>query len=293
MADAKANPRPGYRYHLLRGALERYSRNLSELDESQLNEARRQADKTWDIEAQVLRSPEAAEVVVPSQQVDEAMAAVAARYADPEAFANDLAANGLDESSMREALYRELVFDCVMQRVAAKRATVSQIDARLYYEFHPEQFTQPELRAARQILITINDDYAENSRDAALARCERIADQLKGKVNGKRFARLAEQYSECPSALEGGQLGDIRRGQLYPELDSVLFQLREGEVSKPIETEVGFHLIYCERTQPGRKLPFSKVEEKIRAVLDQRNRRNCQKVFLKQLQANKQEEWKG
>lgn len=288
MAEAPFDTRPGYRYHLLRGALERFSRNLADLDESQLTAARRQADKTWDIEALVLASPDAADIVIPSQQVDEALAAVAERYNDPIAFMADLAANGLDEQGMREALRRELAFDCIMQRVAAKRLTVSQIDARLYYEFHPEQFTQPEQRTTRQILITINDDFAENSRDPALARCEHIAEQING--NGKRFARQAEQHSECPSALDGGRLGDIRRGQLYPELDSVLFNLAEGEVSAPIETEVGFHLLYCERIQPAKKLPFSKVEARIRALLDERNRRNCQKAYLKQLRQQRQGE---
>jgi peptidyl-prolyl cis-trans isomerase C len=273
---------PGYRYHLLRGALERFSKNLAELDETQLAEARRQADKTYGLESLVLASPEASDVVIPPEQVDAALAEVASRYSDQSLFASDLDANGLNTEVLRHALRRELVFDSVMQRVGARRLTVSQLDARLYYELHGEKFVTPEQRSTRQLLITVNDDFEENRRAAARARMERIAVKLKHSPN--RFADQARRHSECPSALEGGKLGAVRRGQLYPQLDSALFELQEGTVSEVLETEVGFHLLLCERVVPARAAPFSKVEERIRQLLDERNRRNCQKAFLKKLQ---------
>jgi peptidyl-prolyl cis-trans isomerase C len=279
---------PGYRYHLLRGALERFSKNLAELDERQMAVARAQADKTWGLESLVLGSPEAGEIVIPPEQVDAAFAEVAGRYADDKALYADLAANGLDEARLRQALYRELVFDSVMQRVAARRLKVSQIDARLYYELHPEKFSQPEQRTARQILITINEDFVENTRSAARARIGGIAAKLA--VSPNRFADQARKHSECPSALEGGKLGTVSRGQLFPELDSALFAMREGGISDVLETEVGFHLLWCEKILPARTLPFSRSEDAIRQLLDKRNQRNCQKAWLKRLKADQGEE---
>jgi peptidyl-prolyl cis-trans isomerase C len=273
---------PGYQYHLLRGALERFSKNLAQLDERELVQARSQADKTYGLESLVLSSVEAAELIIPPEQVDTAMDQVSSRYADQSAFIVDLAANGLDEDKLRQALHRELVFDSVMQRIAARRLKVSQIDARLYYEFHNDKFTVPEQRQARQILITINDDFAENSRQAARARIDKIALKLKRSPN--RFADQARRHSECPSAMEAGKLGAIKRGQLFPELDSVLFSMQEGTVSDVLESEIGFHLLLCEKIVPARILPFSKAEARIKKVIDERNGRNCQKAFLKQLQ---------
>jgi peptidyl-prolyl cis-trans isomerase C len=273
---------PGYQYHLLRGALERFSKNLAQLDERELAQARSQAERTYGLESLVLSSAEAAELIIPPEQVDTAMDQVSSRYADQSAFIADLAANGLDEDKLRQALHRELVFDSVMQRIAARRLKVSQIDARLYYEFHNDKFTVPEQRQARQILITINDDFAENSRQAARARIDKIALKLKRSPN--RFADQARRHSECPSAMEAGKLGAIKRGQLFPELDSVLFSMQEGTVSDVLESEIGFHLLLCEKIVPARILPFSKAEARIKKVIDERNRRNCQKAFLKQLQ---------
>jgi peptidyl-prolyl cis-trans isomerase C len=278
---------PAYQYHLLRGALERFSKNLGELDERQMIEARRQADKTYDLETLVLASAQAREVAIPPDQVDAAFAEVLSRYPDRSALREDLRCNGLTEDRLRQALHRELLFDGVMQRVSARRLTVSQIDARLYYELHPDKFLVPEQRTARQILITINDDFAENSRPAARARIEKIAEKLRRSPN--RFADQARKHSECPSALEGGRLGEVRRGQLYPELDSVLFSMREGAVSDVLETEVGFHLLLCEKITPARSIPFSRAEPRIRALLDERNRRNCQKAFLKRLREKHRE----
>ncbi len=278
---------PGYQYHLLRGALERFSKNLAELDAGQLAEARRQADRTWSIESLVLASAEAAEVILPSTQVDAAYAELLSRYTDDTAFEADLRSNGLNRELLRQALHRELVFDSVMQRVAARRLTVSQIDARLYYEFHVDRFLVPEQRTARQILITINDDFVENRRRAAQSRIRAMAAKLKRGPN--RFADQARKHSECPSALEGGKLGNIRRGQLFPELDSALFSMAEGAVSDVVETEVGFHLLWCEKIIPARAIPFAKAEPRIRALLEERNRRNCQKAFINQLSERRQE----
>ena len=272
----------GYQYHLLRGALERFSRNLAELDEQQLAEARVRADKTYGLESLVLASPEAGEIFIPPEQVDIALKEVATRYPDRAAFKRDLRANGLDPESLRQALQRELVFDGVMQLVAAKSLKVSQIDARLYYELHPEKFISPEQRKARQILITINNDFAENCREPARSRIDKIAAKLRRSPN--RFADQARRHSECPSAMDGGKLGLRKRGQLFPELDAVLFDMPEGSVSEVLESEIGFHLLLCEKVVPERSIPFSGAQEAIRKLLDERNKKNCQKAFMRQLQ---------
>lgn len=275
---------PGYRYHLLRAALEKYSRNLTQLDDTQLAEAHRQADKTCQLESLVLGSEEARAVVVPQEQLQAAFQEVAGRYSDGAAFEDDLLANGLNEEDLREALQRELLFDSVLQCIAARRLMVSQLDERLYYELHSDKFYVPEQRDARQILITVNEEFAENRREASLQRIGEIRKKLLR--SPRRFSQLAKKHSECPTALEGGKLGRVGRGQLYAELDSVLFSLKEGVVSEVVESELGFHLLICDKVAAARTVPFSKARVQIHRLLDERNRRNCQKAFLKRLKEN-------
>jgi len=270
-----------YRYHLLRVALEHYQKNLAQLDDTQMVEVRKRASRTFDIESLVLGTPEAREVVIDARHLDAAVAEVSARYPDTRGFHADLAANGLDEAALRSALYRELVFDGVLQRIGSRRPSINDIDMRLYYELNRDRFLVPEKRAARQILVTINPDYPDNTRAAAQARIGKIAATLANRPG--RFAEQARRYSECPTALEGGKLGEISRGQLFPELDAVLFELREGEISEVVETEIGFHLLLCEKIQQVRQVPYARAAADIRTLLDARHRRNCQKTWLSDL----------
>ena len=108
---------------------------------------------------------------------------------------------------LRKSLYRELLFDSVMQRVAANSAEVNELDVHLFYEMHHDRFQTPESRVASHVLITINPDFPENTREAALARIQEVVRKLAGRAN--RFEEFARRYSECPSAMEGGKLGEV------------------------------------------------------------------------------------
>lgn len=273
--------RPAYAYHLLKVALDSYQKPPPQLDDAQLQLAQDKADRSYELESLVLAAPEAVDVVVGDAQLDAAFAEVTGRYDSPEAFRRDLQQNDLDEVCLREALRRELIFDGVMQRVAARAPGVDDIDVRLFYELQRERFSIPEQRTARHILITVNPQFVENTHPAALARAEQLAEKLARKPN--RFASLARQHSECPTALEGGKLGVVKRGQLYPELEAMLFGMDEGEISEVVESEVGFHILWCEKVVRAKSIPLSKARPRIRTILEERKRRNCQKNWLAEL----------
>ena len=291
-AGSLAADQPEYRYHLLRAATERFQCSIGTLTPAQLDEAERQARQTFALEELVLGSAEARDVMIPDAQVQDAFREVESRYADADELATDLAHNGLDAAVLRRALRRELTFDALMQRVGAGHVAIAETDERLFYELHRERFESPEQRVARHILVTVNDDYAENTRDAARARLEAVADQLRR--NGRKgltqaFAHHARRASECPTAMEEGKLGSVKRGQLYPELDAVLFAMDEGDVSAVVESPIGFHLLLCEQVQPARTLPFNQVRERIHQALEQRRRREQQRAWIADLKARSAE----
>ncbi|MCG8025690.1 MAG: nitrogen fixation protein NifM [Candidatus Thiodiazotropha endolucinida] len=281
LAEKQHETPPEFNYHLLRNSLDGYGKNLSQLDPQEYNQVYRKATRSFDLESLVLSSPEAQGLIIPEQQLDQSVAEVASRYESGEEFVSDLVANGLDESGLRQAIQRELMFDGVMQMVAAKSAEVSDLDMRLFYEMHHERFESPEQRSARHILITVNPEYPENSLAEARARMEQVVEKLAGRTN--RFAEFAKRYSECPTAMEGGKLGDVSRGQLYAELDAVLFNMQENQLSPIVESEMGFHLLLCEKIKPGKRLAFAKAAPRIQQILHERQRRNCQKSWLASL----------
>jgi peptidyl-prolyl cis-trans isomerase C len=272
---------PEYAYHMLRGAIERFSKDVSALTEGQYQEAQSLAERTYALESLVLSSEEARDVVIADSRLDAAVAEIIGRYTNHEEFTEDMARNGLSESTLRSALHRELMFDAVMERVASRSPAISDVDIRIFYELHKQRFIAPERRTVRHILVTINDDFPENTRAAAEQRMgEYIA---KARHKPKRFAALAREHSECPTALQDGLLGEVKRGDLYPELDAALFQMEEGEVSDIIETEVGLHILLCEKIHKGQVVSLAKAAPRIRQILEQRRRRACQKAWLEPL----------
>ena len=274
--------RPEYRYHLLRAAAERFQSGVSGLDPHQRADAARLAQRTLELEDLVLGSPEARDLVVPPERVESAVAEVRARYPGPAEFAADLADNGLDADTLHRALRRELTFDGVMQRVGNRAPVVDELAERLFFDAHQSRFQVPERRTARHLLITVNEDYPDNDRETAAARIESLAGELRGPAGGRvqRFEDLARRHSECPTAMEGGRLGEVEPGQLYPALDTLLFALGAGEIGGPVESELGFHLILCERIQPARSVPFAQAQPQIRELLEARARRQCQQDWI-------------
>jgi peptidyl-prolyl cis-trans isomerase C len=277
------NTPPELAYLLLRTALERFGVCPQDLDPARYAQVLQQAQRHYYIESLTLNADEVVHISV--AQVDEAVANIRTRYADEDSFSADLHNNGISIENFRAALERELRVDAILSKVAAQAATVSPLDAKIYYHMHPQRFAKPETRTARHILVTINPNYPENSRTAAWQRITALAKRVQHKP--QRFAEQALKHSECPTAMNGGQLGQVPQGKLYPQLDTVLFTLKAGQISNIIESELGFHLLYCEEIHPAGLLPYHEVAPLIMTQLQQRRQRLCQKYWLK-AQAQKQ-----
>lgn len=270
-----------YRYHLLRAALAAGWSNLAEVPAPRLAALADQARQARALEDRVLASAEAAAETVTTTQIVTAMAAIRERYTDGEQFSADLARNGLTETALRHALERELIFNAVMQRIAAAAPVVTEAAIEQFYRAQQARFSQPEQRTARHILITVNADFPENQPTAAWRRITDLAAQLAAQP--ERFAELAQTHSECPSALRAGELGTVTRGQLYSTLDAALFALEEHAISAPVASELGYHLLWCERLEPARTLALDDARPRIRRLLQARAARDQQKAWLARL----------
>jgi len=265
-------------YNVLRAALALFKKAPSELADAELTQAQRQAANEYKIETMVLNSKEASAVVITDKEVLRAYREIRDRYDDEAVFLSELYKNHLDEDALRAALYRQCKVNTVLDLIGSRAPDASEIEVGIYYHLHPEQFHKPELREAWHIYISINPEYPENTRDMARARIEELRAKLQKKPH--KFADLAMKHSECPTALQGGVLGRVPRGKLYPELDAVLFKLKAGEISDVVESEIGFHLVLCKEIQKPETLSLQKATPKIRQLMKERSRRTCQRAWL-------------
>lgn len=274
-------------YNLLRTALALFKKVPNELNADELTQVRVQATNEFKIENQILNTPEAAKVIITDKELQLAFAEIRGRYEEEADFVKELAKNQLDEQGLRAALYRQCKVNTVLELVGSRSPEVSEVEIGIYYHVHAHQFNRPELREACHIFISINPEYPENTRETAWARLQEISGRLQKKPY--KFADLALKHSECPTALQGGVLGLVPRGKLYPEIDAVLFTLKAGEISEIVETEIGFHLVMCKQIQKAETLSLQKAAPKIRQLIKERSRRVCQRAWLASLPKESEE----
>jgi peptidyl-prolyl cis-trans isomerase D len=142
---------------------------------------------------------------------------------------------------------------------------VPEDSIRAYYERNPLEFTVPARAHVRHILIAFRAGDPPGARAAARAKA---ADALKRIKAGEDFGTLAKEVSDDrASAAQGGDLGEITRGQVVKEFGDAAFNLKPGEVSPVVESQFGFHVIRLEGLTPSRLRSFEECRAEIHGVL--------------------------
>lgn len=146
-------------------------------------------------------------------------------------------------------------------------ADVQPSDAELQakYEKDKAKFTTPAQREASHILISVPKNATPEQQKAALAKADKIEKQLKA---GTDFATLAKSDSDdLGSKRQGGDLGWIEKGMTDAAFESALFAMHKGEVSPPVLSPEGYHIIYLRDVRPGKTQAFADVKDQLRKEL--------------------------
>jgi peptidyl-prolyl cis-trans isomerase C len=155
---------------------------------------------------------------------------------------------GTVEAAIEELLEKE---------VTTPRPT--DAECRRYYEQNPAEFESGDLVHARHILFQITPQV---NVPQIRARAEEALNTLLAEPD--RFAELAAELSNCPSGEQGGNLGQISRGDMVPEFEAALFKFGpDGILRDLIKTRYGFHIVAIDQRIPGQKLPFEMARDRI------------------------------
>jgi foldase protein PrsA len=179
------------------------------------------------------------------------------------------------EKALEVSALSKKIFDEVTKDVKVAEADVFQ-----YYTQNQSQYGTPESRDVRHILIAEKNggqvDFA-----ASKAKADDIHAQLQG---GADFAALAKANSEDPGSKDSGGKLTISRGQTVPEFDKVSFELDKGELSKPVKTQYGYHVIEAVSDVRKAKItPLEKVRASIKATLLQQKRNEEMQAWVEGL----------
>lgn len=152
------------------------------------------------------------------------------------------------------------------QKTVASSSSAAPDDTALeeFYQSRLDSYRTPEQRQARHILVTLDAGAGQEQEDAARQKIQGVHERIS---NGEDFATLAKELSEDPgSAAQGGDLGMFGRGVMDPAFEKAAFGLGQGELSEPVRSAFGFHLIEVSEIQSETVKPFEEVRDELVAV---------------------------
>jgi peptidyl-prolyl cis-trans isomerase C len=158
-----------------------------------------------------------------------------------------------------------------------------------YYALHPEAFTSGDLVFARHILFAVTSG-------APIARIQQQAEKVLHELRAhpERFAELAAAHSNCPSAQQGGSLGQLGRGECAPEFERPLFEGRAlGVLPQLVNTRFGFHIVAVDQRVPGAAVPYAAVKDQIAARLYAQVQEKALEQYVRVLAARQRVEIPG
>lgn len=165
--------------------------------------------------------------------------------------------DGISWDKYRASIRSEIEKSDIIENQVRKRVSITPEDVERYYTLNQKKYVAEEKVRLRHILLTVSDNDKAVMEKAAEIRRRALA--------GEDFAKLAAASSQGPGAEEGGDIGWVTRGTLVKEIDQLAFgKLAVGEVSQPVRTAAGIHLIKLEAREGGKQLALADVRERVR-----------------------------
>ncbi|PRX27697.1 peptidyl-prolyl cis-trans isomerase C/foldase protein PrsA [Orenia metallireducens] len=163
-----------------------------------------------------------------------------------------------------------------LQQEVVDGVVITEEEVENYYEENKSKFKRPARVKARHILVTTDDKTDQEAK----AKAKEVINKLK---EGADFATLAKEYSEGPSAENGGDLGYFSKGQMVPAFEQAAFNLQVDEISEPVKTKFGYHIIKVEDKQEAEIVSLADAKEKIKNLLTQQAQQAKWNSFVKGL----------
>jgi peptidyl-prolyl cis-trans isomerase D len=163
---------------------------------------------------------------------------------------------------------------------------ITDQQARQYYQAHLKDYQVPDQVKVRHILISVPKGADAKTDAAAKAKADDVLKQLRA---GGNWAALAKKYSDDPGSKDqGGELGFLQHGVTVPEFDKTAFSLNPGQISDPVKTQFGYHIIQTEEKQTAHTKSFDEVRGTILATMVRDKESQAAQAFAQALSSEAQ-----
>jgi peptidyl-prolyl cis-trans isomerase SurA len=233
------------------------------------------SDKLFEAEAAKLTDP------ITDQTVDASIEDVKkANHLDDKQLDEALSQQGMTRAQYRQVIRKQMETYRVLQYKVGPRLKVTDEDVRNYYNAHPAEFAGEDEVKVRHILLPLAENAGAAEETRVRAEAERVLQRLKA---GDDFAAAARQLSKGPAAGDGGDLGWLRRGTLQRSLEEVIFELKRGDISRPVRAGPGLHIFKVEERRLGGAKSFDEVKDQLRDRLTNEQAEGYRKDYVEEL----------
>jgi len=225
-------------------------KNRAQQPELTRSEVQSIADQLIDAKLLLVRAKEE-KITITDDEINKALENIKSNYETEDAFKTALEGSGDNLEKLKNRVFDSLALQKYIEEVFVSKVVVSDEDAEKYYAENKEKFVSEKKVHALHIL------FKPDNLDGAA----KVKDLL---ANGADFGEMAKEYSECPSKESGGDLGFFGKGQMVPEFEQASFEATVDEVSAPVKTQFGYHLIKVTEKSEAGSLEFDEVKDNLK-----------------------------
>ncbi len=226
----------------------------------------------------ILQKAEDSGIQAPSQWVDESIDGIRKEnnITTDEQFQDALKREGLTLAELRKNIENGVIRRIVMEREIRPKIEATEAEMRAEYErLKPTEFTKPATVSLQEILVS------EKAGGLELAR--QIVEKARA---GDDFAALARTHSSAPSRAHGGDVGQLAKGEMNPDLEKVAFGLPVGGISDPLPVEGGYRVIKITAKTSGSVTPYEAAKDKVRDELMNARFEKAYDAYVQELRKN-------
>ena len=227
-------------------------------DDPQAQQARKELLQQLVDSELVLEQAERQKLTVAPQTVDEQVKSIRARFPSDEAFKQALGASGLTPEGLKANIKKGMLRQQILNKEVLEKVAVSPKELETYFNEHKDTYVQEEAVHARHILIKVAADASPEDDQKAKDQAKAVLAKAK---KGEDFSKLAAQYSEDSSKDSGGDLGYFGRGRMVKPFEEAAFALKAGQISDPVRSQFGYHIIKVEARREAKRLSFAEAKE--------------------------------
>ncbi|HEY2714110.1 MAG TPA: peptidylprolyl isomerase [Chthoniobacterales bacterium] len=224
---------------------------------------------------QALIAEEKLNAVASGQAVDKAelqreMNLLRAQFDDDNSWKNALAASDTHLWQLRGQATRNLRIRSWLEKTIAARIQPNESECRAYFATHSAEFAEPLRLRASHLFLAAPDGYPLEVLEAKKALIDKLSQRV---INGESFDALVAQFSEDEATKKiGGDLNYFAAERMLPEVFTAAEKLRPGQISGPIRSCLGFHLIRLTSVKPPQILTLEEAQPQIALVLENQKR---------------------